>query len=474
MNIAQKLKFLYFAITTYYRRMLFLAVLAILSSLFSIALLSEQPLSLVTIIGFGTALLLFRRHNLAMRFLVFCLPFTQAPTLKWFLRWRISEVVAWVFLPFHLTILPRLTKHMPNLIKYILLAMIGYFFYTGLIGMAHVLSLETNVNEGLEYIIHPILRTLLETARGFASISLFIGLLVAVRNWEDFRRIVKLFAWSGAVAGAYGAYQATVLAFRLPLPLLPGTLFHEGYARPFGTFYEPTGMGSFTAVTLLLSLYPIYSERNVTWMFCLSLNALGFFVSLSRAGFLGLITGIIVLMLTWMWHKRALFPSFLSLASLVGAIWVGYMIAIRVFGEEEVFVQFSGYWLEYSLAQRVEAYSQLPSLFMEFPYGFGQGVFFLYGAGAPGFARLLLEGGIVGAVFLALFHMNSACCLIRLLRRSSEQMQRLAPFLAAAYVASVITIVNYINTTDMWIWFVWSLPAVALWTEGQGCLLNKM
>jgi len=476
MKVTQKIKGLYFPKDTYWRILfisVFLVLDVILASRLSITVLSEQPLSLVTIIGFGVALLLFRRHKLAMRFVVFCLPFTQVPTFKWLLRWRISEVLAWLRLPFHLAILSRLTKQMPAIIRHILLAMIGYFFYTGVIGIVHAPFLEIRVEEAMEHTIHPVLRTLLETARGFASISVFIGLLVAVRNWEEFSQIVKVFAWSGAVAGAYGVYQATVLGFRLPLPLLPGTLFHEGYARPFATFYEPTGMGSFTAVALLFSLHLIYYDRSVSGIICLSMNALGLFVSLSLAGFLGLITGMIVLILTLMWRRRDLFPSILSAASLGGALWIGYIAGIILFGEEQVFFSFSSYWLEYSLAGRAEAYSQLPSLFMEFPYGFGQGLFLFYGAGAPGFARLLLEGGIIGMVFLALFHMNSARCLIRLLRRSSEQMERLVPFLVAAYVSSLVTTVNYINTTDMWIWFVWSLPAVALWTEGQGRLLNK-
>lgn len=109
--------------------------------------------------------------------------------------------------------------------------MIGYFTYTGAIGIANVAFVEVRIEEALQYTISPFYRALLETARGFASISLFIGLLTTVRNWIDFCNIVKIFVWSGAISGSYGVYQAAILAFDLPFSLLPETLFHEGSAR---------------------------------------------------------------------------------------------------------------------------------------------------------------------------------------------------------------------------------------------------
>jgi len=426
---------------------------------------SEQPLMLVTLLGFSIAFsFVFSSYKLALRIAVLFLPFTQAPTFKFFMRWRISEIVSWLYLPLHLVGLLRLIKQVPVPILWVISAMIGYFAYTGLIGIVHALFVEIRVEEALEYTFSPFLRVILETARGFASVSLFIGLLIAVRNWKEFIQIVRIFVWSGAISSGYGVYQAAVLAFGLPLPLLPGTLSHEGYARPFGTFYEPTGMGSFTSVTILLSLYFLSTdEHKLLWLICLVLNGLGFFVSLSRAGWAGLIVGMSALACTLWGQKRNSFLVIILVITLAGTLWIGYLVVVNLFGKHQVQFALSRYWLEYSMHSRIEGYSELPSLLKEFPYGFGQGLFLFYGAGAAGFARLLLEGGFVGAICLALLHINSMRCFLNLWSISSEQRRRMLPFIFASYVSCVVTTMNYINTTDMWIWFVWSLPAVALW-----------
>jgi hypothetical protein len=436
--------------------------------------LSEQPLMLVAMLGFSIAFsAVFLRYELALRIAVLCLPFTQVPTFKFFMRWRISELVSWLYLPLHLVALPRLIKRMPTPILWVLSTMIGYFAYTGLIGLVHAPFVEIRVEKALEFTLSPFLRVVLETARGFASVSFFIGLLIAVRNWEGFLQIAKIFVWSGALSSGYGVYQAAVLAFGLPLPLLPGTLSHEGYDRPFGTFYEPTGMGSFTSATILLSLYFLLTEYKLLWLICLALNGLGFFVSLSRAGWIGLIVGVSALVCALWGHKRNSFLPILLVIILAGTLWLGYLGAVNLFGKHQVQFSLSRYWLEYSMYSRIEGYSELPSLLKKFPYGFGQGLFLFYGAGVPGFARLLVEGGFIGAFFLALLHINSMRCLLNLWSISSEQRRRMLPFIFASYVSSIVTTMNYINTTDMWIWFVWSLPVVALWAGAKDDAQNK-
>lgn len=428
----------------------------------------EQLLFILIIFGFSIIIIFsLTNHKLAIYITIFCLPFTQAPTLKLLARWRISEVLAWLYLPLHLSALRRLVKQMPAPVFWFLFAMIGYFFYTGLIGVTRALFVEVKINKAVEYTLSPFLRTILETARGLASISLFIGMLIVVYNWVEFHRVIKLFVWSGAVSGGYGVYQAAVLALKLPLPLLPETLYQEGFSRPFGTFYEPTGMGSFTATTLLFSLYLLFTEPKLLWLVCFILNGLGFFVSLSRAGWAGLIAGGCVLLLALMWHKRNPFLSIFAAIILTGALWLCYLAGLKLFGEQTLQFALSRYWLEYSMRPRVEGYNQLPSLLNEFLYGFGQGLFLFYGGGAPGLMRLLIEGGLVGAFCLALLHINSIRCLLHLWTTSFEQTREFLPFLLASYVSSIIIILNYINVTDMWIWFVWSLPAVALWSAAK-------
>lgn len=430
----------------------------------------EQLLFVFVIIGFSIVIFFgLKNHKSAIYIIVFCLPFTQVPTLKLLMRWRISEVLAWLYLPLHLSALQRLFKQMPAPVFWFFSAMVGYFLYTGLIGLIHSFFVEIKVNKAIEYTLSPFLRTVLETARGFASISLFIGMLVVVYNWEAFHRVIKLFVWSGAVSGSYGVYQAAVLALNLPLPLLPETLYHEGSARPFGTFFEPTGMGSFTAATFLLSLYFLFTEPRLLWLVCLILNGLGFFVSLSRAGWAGLIAGGCVLSLALMWHKRNPFLAiFIAIILTAGTLWLCYLAGLKLFGEQKLRFAFSYYWLEYTLRPRVEAYNQLLPLFKEFLYGFGQGLFLFYSGGAPGLMRLLIEGGLVGTFCIALMHINSIRCLLRLRATSSKQTQMLLPFLLASYVSSIVTTLNYTNVTDMWIWFVWMLPAVSLWVASKG------
>lgn len=409
-----------------------------------------------------------RNHKLAITVTVFCLPFTQVPTFKFFMRWRISELLAWLFLPFHLRLLQRRIKGMPSPVRWTLGAMGGYFIYTGLIGIAHAPFVEVKVKEAMEYIPSPILRTTLETARGLASVSLLIGVLAVVRTRNELQRLLKVFAWSGAISGAYSLYQAAVLSFGVPQALLPETLYQEGYARPFGTFYEPTGAGSFTAATTFLTLYFLLAERKPAWLICLAMNEFGFFVSLSRAGWAGLLMGGTVLLLLLAWRTRNLFWLIISTVVVGGSLWLGYLIAVSLFGESIVQHSLSSQWLEYSAQSRIETYAELPSLLRDFFFGFGQGLFIVHGAGVAGLARLLIEGGFIGAICLIALHANVVRCLFRLLHKSSSQIWDISPFLTASYVSCFVTTLNYINVTDMWIWFVWGMPAMALWVEQQG------
>ncbi|MFN3420617.1 MAG: hypothetical protein ACK40X_02675, partial [Armatimonadota bacterium] len=99
--------------------------------------------------------------------------------------------------------------------------------------------------------------------------------------------------------------------------------------------------------------------------------------------------------------------------------------------------------------------------------GFGQGLLIFHSGGVAGMARLLIEGGFIGTICLIALQANIVRCLLRILCETSSEIRDISPFLTASYVSCFVTTFNYINVTDMWIWFVWGLPAVALWVDQQ-------
>jgi hypothetical protein len=413
--------------------------------------------ALVFVIAFAFALSNYRR---ALLLAVFCLPFTQVPTLKFFLRWRISEVISWLFLPQYLLRYIQLSRQHAQTTRWFVSSLFCYAVYTGLVGIASCWLVEVEVEGALDYFTSPLFRTLLETGRLLAALSLIVGLFRTIENVGKLQQLLGLLAWSGSIAGAYGVYQS--IALWIGLPLLPETLWHEGTLRPFGTFYEPTGLRSFTAATSLLALFFLFHEQHkFIWTACLLLNFAGLLFSLSRAGLAGFGVGLFVMwiLLLLRWRMKSLVTCAVSLAIAVLGIGLAYKGAAVVMGEADVAFAMSEHWLRQTGQSRIDAYTSLPVWVMASPAGLGQGLYFFTGGGIPGFSRLLIEGGMLGTMVLLFLHAAALRSLGQLWQ--SKAAPHIVPFLAAAYISSVVIMFNYVNTTDMWIWCFWALPTIA-------------
>jgi hypothetical protein len=409
----------------------------------------------------GLAAIVCKNERRLLTVAILCLPLTQAPTIKALIRWRISEVIGWTLLLNHFR--SGIGKSYGRPVLFFMGSSALYFIYTGLIGIALAPVTEVHVAKVLEYYINPFFRTLLETARGVAAISIILAMLKLAANFSEIRKYCALLVWGGAISGTYTVYQSSVLAFGIPLPLLPETLWHKGSFRAFGTFYEPTGTGSFTAVAILLCLYFVASERRkIGWIGCLALNALGFFISLSRAGWIGLLAGAGVLVICNVTSRReAAVPLAMPMLGAC-ALGLGGWISEYVLGAPTVRRALSEHWLRETASPRLEAYSQIPIQLTEtWGVGFGQGLYIFRGGGAPGFVRLILEGGLPGTLLLLIMHGAAIHCVRRLLANDSSDIRRLSAFIGAAYASCTVTTLNYINTTDMWIWVVWALPVIS-------------
>jgi hypothetical protein len=322
------------------------------------------------------------------------------------------------------------------------------------------------VEQALEYTYHPFLRTTLESARCLAIISLMIGIVFTLNSHQDLNRYLELFIIGGTLTSIYGLYQTLVLRYSLSLALIPETLYHENSTRPFSTFYEPTGLGSYTAASTLLALYFIYTKRRVGrvfWILNFGLNVMGLWLSLSRAGLMGLGAGILILaiILSITFKVKRLFSG------LIISFLVFYILyfAVRYILSDTMDFGLSFFWWQQSMKERQESYGQLLSLLGVYPTGVGQGNFLFIGAGAPGFARLLVEGGLLGLILLLMMHSYALLCLTSILRSRLHYFRQIGPYIAAAYISCLTTTANYISTTDSWIWFIWSLPAFACTLE---------
>ncbi len=427
----------------------------------------------VGVIALGAAAPFCRDAERMLAIGMLCLPLTQAPTLKALIRWRVSEVVGWIFLLKHLK--EGGATRLPREARMFVAAMSLYFLYTGAVGAALAGATETPVEKVLEYYVSPFFRSFLETARGAAALGMVLELLRASRDFGDLRKWAALLALGGGVSGGYALYQSFVGFYGLPLPLLPGTLSHPWSLRPFGTFYEPTGTGSFLAAAMFLDLYLLTTgRRRGLWAGCLAVSAMGFFASLSRAGWLGLAAGAGVFAactLADRWalragavaRRRVIWKGMAAAIIAVCALALGGWAASGMMGSSNVSFALSGDWLRQSAASRISAYAGVPSGILDcWGVGFGQGLLIFREGGAPGLVRLILEGGIIGICLLAILHASTIQSLRALLNHPEHEVRRYAAFLAAAYASCTVTTLNYINTTDMWIWVVWGLPVISL------------
>ncbi len=424
-------------------------------------------------VAVGAALILVavlsRRLGFVLALAVFALPFTQAPTVSLMLRIRISEVLLWTLTPRALSWLNREFRTLPGPVR-VYVGFFGlYILYSSLLGFALAWFAPRDLTAVDEFIPHPFFRTAVESARMAASFALVIMLLGTVHSWRSLDRYIRLFVAGASASASYGIYQAFVLGQELDWPILPGTL-RNASARPFSTLFEPTAFGSLSAVAMMLAAYLIWARSGPRWanVVMLGLLSAGLVVSLSRAGFVGLLVGtIVVLVYATISDRRKLW---LLVPLGVPLLWAGLELSQRLLGESAVDFAFSRWSFELSLEGRASAYSEVPSLLAQNALGVGQGVYLYTGGGAPGVLRLLAEGGIPGLVLLLAMAAGAIWCVGYLTSRGPAY----SVFLGAAAAATFAALFNYLQTSDAWLWFVLGLPCIGatLVSREQGARIS--
>ena len=390
---------------------------------------------------------------------VLFLPFTHAGTFTFVFRWRISEFYAWFLLPFAF----KGPRDLPGRIHwsaYLFVgSVVGYFIYTGLVGVASAPSVDTGHNPFVVNVnIHPVFRTLIESARGLGAVILVITLLRRTRDWDDWRLLIQMFVLGGVLTALYGIYQGLGTALDIHLPLIPGTALIAS-TRPGSTLYEPSGFGAFVAVAVALCAYLIVSHarRRRLWIFCFGILLIGLVLSLSRTGLVAAAVAYLVLAIA----SPSSLPRIMSTTVLVVAfVWIGVQITNSLLGSEVLGLQSA------NLQSRVEVlynyYTDRAAVYLvSTPQGVGGGLYTYTESNVAGWERLMVEGGLVGLAFLFTMHLSIIRALLALWARPDLEGRRFAPYAAAAYGATVMVLTNYALVTDMWLWIAMGLPVIA-------------
>lgn len=389
------------------------------------------------------------------------LPFTQAPTIKILFRVRFSEVFAWILTPQILRTSVQTVPKLPLPVRIFLIALILYVLYTAIVGVVASVFLTVDVNSfTYRATFHPTLRPLLESARGVAAITLITATLVTLKTWDDLTLIIRLFVIGSVIASTYTLFQVTGAASDFEIPLLPGTL-NPLARRPFATSFEPTGVGSFLAVAAVMCTYLILGDkgRRVVWTICLGLIIAALLATLSRAALIGAAAGFATIIL--LSGRETITKTLILAPMLFISLWIGYQLAIPLLGEDLVSRHLAINVIENRASPVFEGYmTQIHPFVLDYPFGVGQGNFIHIGGGAPGMWRLIVEGGFVGIVLLLLIHVSTWSCIVHLLRHPLKNVRTLAPVVSGIYVSALIISLNYLNTTDMWLWFALAMPMI--------------
>ena len=196
------------------------------------------------------------------------------------------------------------------------------------------------------------------------------------------------------------------------------------------------------------------------WAICLGVIVAGLLATLSRAAYIGGMAGFATVVLL---SGRGTIPKTLILAPvLLASLWIGYQLALPLLGEDLVARSFDRNVIERRAVPVFEGYAtEIPPFVLAHPFGVGQGNFLYIGGGAPGMYRLIVEGGIVGLAFLLVVHAAAWRCIAHLLRHPAERVRTLAPLVGGTYVSAFVISLNYLNTTDIWLWFALAFPAIA-------------
>jgi hypothetical protein len=406
--------------------------------------------------GFGN---MNRFEKIALYTALFTLPFTHAPTVDLPFRWRIAELIAWLV---GIPLILKPVRVWSKLAKVFLVALGSYMLWCASVGVVNAFFITVKVPAALEGTYHPLFRTVLESFRFAASWVLVAWLFRYVTTQDKLRTTLTLIVLGGNATSVYAIYETMVLFWGFPGPLLPGSRSIPGFPVA-STMYEPSSVGSYAAIAMLLALGLFLEKKSFTAGLSVLLNAIGILVATSRTGVAASAVGLLVFLLILL--QQGQIRSSVKIGTSLGLIGLlAAYLSSRLLGQK-FYERFSSYYVEYSLSLRYqETYQYVVPDLLQYTLGLGQGLWLYSVGGGAGLARLVVEGGIPGLIFLG---NGFAVLWITLIRLVKTCRRALEGSLVAAVIATLVSLYNYVNITDLWIWVVLSLPFVALNTRNQ-------
>lgn len=389
--------------------------------------------------------------------------FLQAPTVKLGARFRITDLLLLVLVPWAFSRLPASLRHTSPAVALAVVCLCAYLLLSSVVGVATALAEPPDLtSEQLEFFRSPLLRTTLEALRLTTVLVLFLGFLSRLDMKAITGRVTPAVLVAAAVSAVYGIYQVLVFYAGVSLPMLPGTST-QGTGRPFSTFYEPTGFGSFSAVALFYALPKLLRpEGRVSrrYVAVLVLIVVAIVISFARTALLAVAVGFVVVLMM----SRLRLPRIRAVVAGVVVLAMAVLVANFIFGSSRVGFSFSPYIFQTKVSERLIAYRETVDFVLENPLGVGQGNYVLFEGGAPGLARIAAEGGIAGILLIVLLISSVGSALLQLKRFGDTATRFWMPWLAGAFAASVVVLINYINVTDVWLWIPGAM-ALAAWNS---------
>lgn len=386
--------------------------------------------------------------------------FLQSPTVKLGARFRVTDILLLALVPWAFARLPRALRRTSPAVALGILCLSAYLLLTLVVGIATALTESPELTaEQLEFFRSPFLRTTLESLRFATVLVLLLGFLSRLDIQAIADRVIPAFLVAAALSAWYGIYQVLVYYTGVSFPMLPGTST-QGTGRPFSTFYEPTGFGSFAAVALFYALPKLLrsSRGSKRYMTVLTLIVITIVISFARTALLAVAVGFLSALII----SRLRLPRIRAVVAGAMLLMVGFLVANFIFGASRVGFSFSPYTFQIKIQERLVAYRETVDFVLDNPVGVGQGNYVLFEGGAPGFARIAAEGGIPGILLVFLLTCSVASAVLQMRRFGDSITLFWAPWLGGAYAASVVVLVNYINVTDVWLWIPGAI-ALAAW-----------
>jgi len=322
--------------------------------------------------------------------------------------------------------------------------------------MAFFVNIE--VPAALEGTLHPFFRTALESMRFGAGFVLLLGCLKYAVTFEDLKVILKALILGGIMSSIYAVYEGLVLYVGLPGPLGPGSRSLPGFPVA-GSMYEASAAGTYAAVTMLLSLGVFLERKFFLSGIGIISSMLGILITTSRTGVVAALVGSFIFIGLLIKIQKIRQVSITMFTSIIIYL-IGSIVAIGVIGE--LFynrLYLAEYQLQYHLSIREQVYKNALLDFMRYPAGLGQGLWLYLEGGGVGWARLAVEGGIIGLFLITNAIVALGYCISRLV---SQDLTALEASIISAVCSTFVALFNYVNITDSWILVVLGLPFVAL------------